>query len=149
MTLSHSNPKFNAKTVLAACEHFANEKRAIQELVESRGHILRFSPKYHPEVAGCGIEYCWGKAKQAYRAKINTCQAKDLEENVRELLSAEVLPLVRVRRFARRARDYIAGYKKISEVGEDPERTGLDRIEFMRKLRTNILKMEAAFLQST
>ena len=25
------------------------------------------TPKQHPEIAGCGIEYCWGKAKYEFR----------------------------------------------------------------------------------
>ena len=32
-----------------------------------RGHILLMSPKGHPEVAGCGIEFAWGHAKNYFR----------------------------------------------------------------------------------
>eukprot|EP00957_Ditylum_brightwellii_P063374 4810353-Ditylum_brightwellii.AAC.1 len=30
----------------------------IQELFHSCGHIVGFTPKFHPEVVGCGIKYC-------------------------------------------------------------------------------------------
>lgn len=36
--------------VLQAMPDFKNEKTALQELVESRGHILLLSPKCHPEL---------------------------------------------------------------------------------------------------
>ena len=38
--------------ILEHCWDFANEKTALQELVESRGHILRMGVKGHPEMAG-------------------------------------------------------------------------------------------------
>ena len=56
---------------LEHCLDFANEKTALQELVESRGHILRMGVKGHPEMAGKGIEYCWGKSKQKFRREVN------------------------------------------------------------------------------
>jgi len=31
------------------------------------GHFRLLSPKGHPELAGQGVEYCWGKAKQHHR----------------------------------------------------------------------------------
>lgn len=40
-------------------------------MVESREHIIIMSPKYHPELAGVGIGYGWGKAKLEFRRRIN------------------------------------------------------------------------------
>jgi hypothetical protein len=44
---------------------FKNQKSALQELVESRGHICEFYPKYHCELNF--IEMYWGAAKFLYR----------------------------------------------------------------------------------
>ena len=60
---------------------FASEKGALATLVESRGHILILSPKCHPELAGCGIEYAWEKSKRWFRAN-NNQMAKDLHRNI-------------------------------------------------------------------
>ncbi|CAM9391459.1 unnamed protein product, partial [Sphacelaria rigidula] len=49
--------------VLANLPDFKHEETALQHTVESRGHILLMSPKYHPGVAGVGIEYSWGISK--------------------------------------------------------------------------------------
>ena len=46
---------FSLVYVLSSCWDFAHEKTALEELVESRGHILRMCVKGHPELAGvCG-----------------------------------------------------------------------------------------------
>jgi len=39
----------------------------LQQLWEDRGHMLDKSPKCHPEVAGEGHEYCFGKLKRDFR----------------------------------------------------------------------------------
>lgn len=49
-----------ADTVLGNCLDIRNERTELQDLVETRGHILLISVKCHPECAGAGIEYCWG-----------------------------------------------------------------------------------------
>ena len=51
--------------MLSNCWDFAHEKTALEDAFESRGHILRMCVKGHPELAGQGIEYSWGLAKQA------------------------------------------------------------------------------------
>ncbi len=69
------------------------------------------TPKCHPEIAGCGIEYDWGYAKLTYRKKINDGVAANLAENVKKALSTvDVLTINRTRKFARKARDYKLTY---------------------------------------
>ena len=68
------------------------------------------SPKGHPEVAGKGVEYCWGYSKMYFR-KHNDCVYKNLRTNVEAAITQEVLPLERVRRFARKAREYRNAYQ--------------------------------------
>ncbi|CAM9816199.1 unnamed protein product [Sphacelaria rigidula] len=98
-------------TVLANLPVFKQEKGALQAVVEGRGHILVVSPKFHPEVAGVGIGYSWGKAKQTYHREINDEVPENLHRNiVRSLCVENVLTLERMHRFARRTRDFCRAY---------------------------------------
>lgn len=101
---------------------FKNEKSVIEQLFLDNGHLCIASPKYHPEVAGLGIEYCWGKAKLEFRRYVNDCIAANLKKNIL-IATGETpydihgnpengqrlapLPVERTRRFARRARDLL------------------------------------------
>ena len=76
------DPKLVAPRVLSECEDFVKEKEALQEIVESLGHILILSPKCHPELAGCGIECSWGKSKQHFRRTANDIIASNLHSNI-------------------------------------------------------------------
>ena len=49
---SEEDPTFSLPHMLSSCWDFAHEKTALQEYVESRGHILRMCVKGHPELAG-------------------------------------------------------------------------------------------------
>jgi hypothetical protein len=101
--------KADAAKRLRLCEDFATEQTELQRVFTNRGHILLLSPKAHPELAGKGIEYSWGKAKRDFRQH-NDCVAKNLHENVQK--SFESLPLGRVRKFARKTREYMRAYAK-------------------------------------
>ena len=110
MTKTHVNPALNMEKVLASCPDFVAETGALQELVESKGHILLMSPKYHPEIAGAGIEYSWGQWKRMFKQWINDHKPKNHEANVKRALSPEVLDLAFVRKTGRRTRDYMRAY---------------------------------------
>lgn len=69
------------------------------------GHLAEMSPKCHPELAGCGIEYSWGKAKMHFRRSTDHV-AKHLHDNILKSISEEVLQIDRIRRYARKARSY-------------------------------------------
>ena len=101
------------KYVLSNCWDFAHEKTALQELVESRGHILRMCVKGHPELAGVGVEYSWGKAKQMFRRHVNDRVAAHLHKNIVACFSRldRFLPLSRVRKFARKTRAYRRAFR--------------------------------------
>ena len=137
------------RQVLSACPDFLNEKTSMQELVESRGHILCMTPKYHPELAGVGIEFSWGRAKYMFRKEINDFKATNLKANVMRALSTQgdgaVLPLALVRRYARRARDYLRAY------AANPGPKEFKMIEKMKqhqKTHRSIFDLEFAFLGS-
>ena len=90
------------------------DDRVIEEVLLSRGHILIMSPKCHPEIAGCGIEYCWGISKLKFRRGINDFFAKNLSANVLKSFCPDtILTLGRVRRFARKTRDYGHVYREM------------------------------------
>lgn len=149
----------NVNTVLGNCPDFREEKSALQHLVESRGHILIMSPKCHPELAGVGIEYSWGKAKLEFRRKINDENPKKLEENMLKALSTEmILTLKRIRRFARRTRDYRRTYALLggveSDIDELKRKHGAEGYRLIEKMvatckaHRNIVDMEVNFLNT-
>lgn len=118
------------------------------------------SPKCHPELAGVGIEYSWGKAKLEFRRRINDENPKHLKDNtLKSLDTSDVLMLPRVRKFARRTRDYRRVYSQLAEAGDDATKIsaeyggaeGFKLVEKMRKAcktHRNIVDMEVSFLNS-
>lgn len=98
---------------LAKTPAFAEQKSAIEQLIESRGHLCMFTPKFHPELAW--IELYWAKAKRCTRARpdrswtgLKTWIWKALgridgeeEENINSLHR---------QRFARKTRDFVRLY---------------------------------------
>ena len=57
------------KKILGECKDFREEKTHLQVLAEDYGYKVAFTPKFHAEMAGEGIEYSWGFAKGVYRRK--------------------------------------------------------------------------------
>lgn len=101
------------RVALSKCPDFQGEMSVIKKAVHSRGHILLLSPKCHPELAGLGIEYSWGKSKLAFRREVNDFVPKHFHLNVCKALSIRYLPLSRIRNFARKTRDYLHVYEEI------------------------------------
>ena len=66
--------------------------------------------KGHPELAGVGIENSWGKSAMKFR-RDNDCVARNLVKNVLASLQVTNLPLLTVRKFARKTREYLRAYK--------------------------------------
>jgi hypothetical protein len=145
----------DAHAVLSACPDFQYERTALQNVIESRGHILLPSVVCTPETAGGGIEYAWGKLKFEQRRQNES--AVRLEAGVKfiervKILCTDksILPLDRVWKFERRARDYIRLYL---EFGERQGKTALTykEIETMRtiqKTHRNIMEVDRKFVQS-
>ena len=109
----NEDPSFSLPHVLSNCWDFSHEKTALQEYVESRGHILRMCANGHPEMAGVGIEYSWGKAKQKFRRDVNDRKPGHLHRNIVKCFSREAkfLPLCRIRKYARKTRAYMHAYR--------------------------------------
>ena len=99
------------------------------------GVQLQLTPKCHPEIAGRGVEYAWGYSKLRFRIDFNDAVASHLKDNVIKSLDASVLTLNRIRKFARKAREYKLTYALLFHYEESgKERTGKDTIEHVTKL---------------
>ena len=69
--------------VLADCTDFLNKKTCLMYLGECLGVQVDRSTKCHPEMAGEGIEYSWGRAKSVYRrAKLADKKGKENFHNL-------------------------------------------------------------------
>ena len=108
------------------------------------------SPKFHPEVAGVGIEYSWGMSKLKFRREINDEIPKNLHKNIVACMNTDtILTLPRIRRFARRTRDYCRAYLKLEKDAKGAD--SKDTIEKMRKTckaHRNIIDMEPGFIDT-
>jgi hypothetical protein len=132
----------DAHAVLSACPDFQFERTALQNVIESRGHILLPSVVCTPETAGGGIEYAWGKLKFEQRRQNES--AVRLEAGVKfiervKILCTDksILPLDRL---------YL-------EFGERQGKTALTykEIETMRtvqKTHRNIMEVDRKFVQA-
>jgi len=94
MTLTNKIDEKNLKKVLASHEDFLNEKTLLEQLIESRGHLVRYLPKFHPELNP--IENVWAVVKKYLRTH---CQfnIQSLRENIPKAL--ESVDVETIRRF--------------------------------------------------
>ena len=95
----------------------------MQHIAEEIGVVVLLTPKCHAELAGEGVEYLWACAKGAYR-NMTLCQKKgkdNFKASVRHCLSEEVITKVRIRKFARRARQYLMAYHAIDTQQVDKQ----------------------------
>ena len=110
----------DAHAAIRACPDFLFEKTALQVVIEDRGNVLILSPICTPELAGGGLEYAWGKLKYEHQ-KENAPKDKlsggaDFLERILHLCTnSEVLPMSRIWKYERRARDYIRLYDNCIE----------------------------------
>ena len=76
---------------------FESQKPALQEFVESRGHLCDFYPKYHCELNF--IEQYWGAAKYRYRLAPRSATVDEMERLMLSCL--DEVPLIHIRRYVR------------------------------------------------
>ena len=84
---------FNLIYLMTQQYDFAHESTMLQHIGNELGVIVDRTPKCHPEMAGEGIEYSWGCAKNRYRAlplAEKKSKAKFLE-NVRLCMSRDYI----------------------------------------------------------
>ena len=116
-----------ARILLDAQADFLAQKPAIQEILESRGHIVVWCPKFHPEFNF--IERYWGMVKFIMRGKCDYTFAT-LQEQLPAAL--ETPTIGKIRRFARKSADYIYAYQNGCKNPEDAR----GEIKFYKRHRT-------------
>jgi len=129
--IKHDDPNEEGKVeygeVLGNWIDFFNEKTCLMYLGERLGVDVDRSTKSHPELAGEGIEYTWGRAKGVYRrARLSQKKGKEnfrkLVENCLSTQEGEDkggLTIEMIRKFSRRARRYILAYFNLEHEQED------------------------------
>lgn len=141
------SPERSFDLVLLNCPDFRETKSALAEFVEASGHILLLGVKGHCEMAGGGIEYCWGIAKKYFR-KNNDCVTKNLLTNVETALQV-TLPLERIWRFERRCRAYMQVYMlNGSSAGSNLTHKEIENQLKEYKTHRNILEIENEYLNA-
>jgi hypothetical protein len=84
------------------------------------------TPKCHCELAGEGIEYSWGCAKNYYQRLplIEKKSKETFKSSVRKsLCTADVITIQRVRAFSRRARQYTLAYYAMQQQQQEDAST--------------------------
>jgi hypothetical protein len=83
-----------ARRILFNQQDFVDQKSKLQEMIEKRGHLCDFYPKFHCELNF--IEQYWGAAKYAYRNVPRPPTIVAMEQNVKASLDA--VPLLQIKR---------------------------------------------------
>ena len=135
--------KYVLRTLMKNCLDFLEEESAMEVLLstlstkqQNQPSIrLLTSPKYHCELAGEGIEFCWGLQKRFYRnipiKRKNT--KKEFAKCVRD--AVEFVRKEHVIRFAGMCRRYMMAYNAFDENGDVLTYKAVER--FVRKTKTH------------
>ena len=108
-----------------------------------------------PETAGGGIEYAWGKLKFEQRKENNSAVklesgVKFTDRVVKLCKNTDILPMSRVFRFQRRARDYIRLYLSIKakDDANSPSFIDIERMRSSQSTHRNIMEIDRQFVQT-
>ena len=96
----------SAKYILSQCQDFKQQKSQLQILIEQRGHICDFLPKYHPELSA--LERCWGMSKRWLRRVCRYSYDNLVKKVPTSLIKMQSLKTIR--NFFRKCRDYQKAY---------------------------------------
>ena len=115
--LTEDGRKFSLEYLLNQCEDFINEKNDLEHLASeltigraTNQISILFTPKFHCELAGEGVEYSWGASKRIYR-KIPLSKKRSyfkFERQVKKSLAQ--ININMCRKFSGKARGYMLGY---------------------------------------
>jgi hypothetical protein len=81
------------RCILFSQPNFVSQKSQLQELIESRGHLCDFYPKYHCELNF--IEQYWGAAKLRFRMAGRAATIEEMENKVVQCL--DNVPILHIR----------------------------------------------------
>jgi hypothetical protein len=116
--------------LMGNCQDFEEEESLLQYMGATMGVKVDRTPKCHCELAGEGVEYSWGCAKNTYRriALKHKRGKENFRKAVRECLSRQnVLTTERIRTFSRRARAYVCAYYSMwTEKQREQEQTAVE-----------------------
>ena len=105
------------------------------------------SPKYHCELAGEGVEYCWAVMKKYYCSKAledkNT--KKKFEKMVRD--AAEYVKSTSVEKFSARCRRCMIAYLNLASGNKELTYNLIERFVRVSKTHRNIGDQEKGFIQ--
>ena len=113
--------EYSLEHLLETCTDFTNEMSQLEYVCSSLGVKVLITTKYHAEYAGEGIEYSWGAAKAIYqRYPLYSKKGKvNFIGLVSKCISREVLTADLIRKFSRRARNYMLTYKSLEMIVDD------------------------------
>jgi hypothetical protein len=103
--------------LMSNLKDFEVQETMLQVKAAEMGILLDRTPKCHCELAGEGIEYAWGCAKNFYRRQPlkDKRGTETFRETVRKCFTREVITTERVRMFSQRARAYILAYHMLRQ----------------------------------
>ena len=129
--------KKELRKILSSRRDFAEEITALEWIAaemsdDSCTVQVIFSPKYHCEIAGEGIEMCWGFIKKYYRRKFSLQQKKrHFKHCVKKALHS--IPKTTVRKYAGHVYAYMMGYRAMKEQGAEYSYSEIEK--FMKKYK--------------
>ena len=97
------------RNIISNQPDFKEQKCRVAEIVEERGHICIFLPKFHCELNW--IEMYWGYVKRLVRQQC-TYSFRDLEKTVPKVLDEVASQSILLHRFQRKVLRYMDAYKK-------------------------------------
>ncbi len=108
-------PTFSLEYMMANCPDFVNEMSQLEYVCQQLGTKTIITTKYHAEFAGEGIEYSWGYSKSLYRrSPLKMKRGKEqFDKLVSYCISRETMTRELVRRFSKRARQYMLSYQAL------------------------------------
>ena len=134
------------KHIISKWPDFKAQKSQLEEFCDKNGALVDLSPKCHPEVAGEGIEYDWACGKTVFR---NENDFNNATLHARVLRALEAITLPRARASARRARDFLRGYKELDDgSGRKLSRQEIEEQKKKQARHRDVLQFSTAFVQA-
>ena len=133
--------------MMEACSDFKNELSALQHLGQQIGITVDWTPKFHCEMAGEGVEYSWAYAKAIYRRQgLGKKKSRDsFKKLVYECTAPDILSPEQCRKFSRRARSYICAYYALHRLGQQGEQANEGVADVQQQHFVSIERMKKAF----
>lgn len=120
-------PQFSLEYMVQNCPDFLDEMSQLEYVCQQLGSTAVITTKYHAEYAGEGIEYSWGYSKSIYRR--SPLKIKKGKENFDKLvsncISRDVMQKTLIRRFSKRARQYMLSYQSLEKHDENENESNI------------------------